>query len=241
MTILEVQGLTKHFGGLTAVRDLNFSLQEGEILGLIGPNGAGKTTAFNLISGFLRPSAGKIIFQGESLVGLEPHQICLKGLTRTFQIVQPFYTLTVLDNVGIGAFSHRKKFSRARQKALEVLDYVGLIEFQNRRAGSLPIASQKRLELAKALATDPKLLLLDEVMAGLTATEIAQVLSIIRKIRESGITLFLIEHVMHAVMSISDRIIVLHHGEKIGEGSPQQVAKDKKVMDAYLGEDFMLE
>jgi branched-chain amino acid transport system ATP-binding protein len=241
MTILEVQGLTKHFGGLTAVRDLNFSLQEGEILGLIGPNGAGKTTAFNLISGFLRPSAGKIIFQGESLVGLEPHQICLKGLTRTFQIVQPFYSLTVLDNVGIGAFSHRKKFRRARQKALEVLDYVGLIEFQNRRAGSLPIASQKRLELAKALATDPKLLLLDEVMAGLTATEIAQVLSIIRKIRESGITLLLIEHVMHAVMSISDRIIVLHHGEKIGEGSPQQVAKDKRVMDAYLGEDFMLE
>jgi branched-chain amino acid transport system ATP-binding protein len=241
MTILEVQGLTKHFGGLTAVRDLNFSLQEGEILGLIGPNGAGKTTAFNLISGFLRPSAGKIIFQGENLVGLEPHQICLKGLTRTFQIVQPFYTLTVLDNVGIGAFSHRKKFRRARQKALEVLDYVGLIEFQNRRAGSLPIASQKRLELAKALATDPKLLLLDEVMAGLTATEIAQVLSIIRKIRESGITLFLIEHVMHAVMSISDRIIVLHHGEKIGEGSPQQVAKDKRVMDAYLGEDFLLE
>jgi branched-chain amino acid transport system ATP-binding protein len=240
MAMLEVLGLRKEFGGVLALKDLDFSLQEGEILGLIGPNGAGKTTAFNLISGFLRPSAGKIHFRGDNIVRLEPHQICFKGITRTFQIVQPFSTVTVLENVMIGAFSKHKRFGVAKKKALEVLHSVGLLEVQDQEAGSLPIASQKRLELAKALATEPKLLLLDEVMAGLTATEITEVLSIIKRIRESGVTLLLIEHVMHAIMSVSDRILVLHHGEKIAEGKPQEVSKDKKVMDAYLGEDFVL-
>ena len=241
MAMLEIRGLKKQFGGVLAVRDLDFNLEESEILGLIGPNGAGKTTVFNLISGFLRPSAGEIRFRGESLAGFEPHQVCFKGITRTFQIVQPFRTLSVLENVMIGAFGQKRRYRLAKGKALEVLHFSGLLEMQDQEAGSLPIASQKRLELAKALATEPKLLLLDEVMAGLTATEIAEVLAMIRKIRDSGITLLLIEHVMHAVMSVSDRILVLHHGEKIAEGNPQEVAKDKRVLDAYLGEDFMLE
>jgi branched-chain amino acid transport system ATP-binding protein len=239
--MLEVKGLRKQFGGVLAVKDLDIRLNEGEILGLIGPNGAGKTTVFNLISGFLRPTAGEISFEGDNLVGFEPHQICLKGITRTFQIAQPFQNLTILENVMIAAFSQGKKLSVARKKASEVLSFVGLSAFQDQEAGRVPIASQKRLELAKALATRPRILLLDEVMAGLTATEISEVLSVIRKIRESGVTLFLIEHVMHVVMSVCDRIVVLHHGEKIAEGNPRRVAEDKRVIDAYLGEDFMLE
>jgi branched-chain amino acid transport system ATP-binding protein len=241
MAIIEVKKLRKQFGGVLAVRDLDFTLEAGEILGLIGPNGAGKTTVFNLISGFLRPTAGEIRFQGESLAGLEPHQVCFKGITRTFQIVQPFRTLSVLENVMIGAFAQKRRFRLARGKAMEVLKFAGLLELQDQEAGSLPIASQKRLELAKALATEPKILLLDEVIAGLTPTEIVEVLAMVRMIRDSGVTILLIEHVMHAVMSVSDRILVLHHGEKIAEAKPQEVATDKRVLDAYLGEDFMLE
>jgi branched-chain amino acid transport system ATP-binding protein len=240
MAMLEVHGLRKEFGGLLAVKDLDMQLDAGEILGLIGPNGAGKTTVFNLISGFLHPSTGEMKFQGENLIGLKPHQICLKGITRTFQTAQPFQSLTVLENVMIGGFSQGRKLSLIREKALEILQLVGLSEVQNQEASSVPIASQKRLELAKALATKPKLLLLDEVMAGLTFTEISEVLSILKKIRESSITILLIEHVMHAVMSVCDRIIVLHHGEKIAEGNPKQVVEEKSVIDAYLGEDFAL-
>ena len=241
MAILEVRQLTKTFGGLTAVKDLDFRLEKGKISALIGPNGAGKTTVFNLISGFLPPSLGEIVFQGESLNGFGPHEICQKGITRTFQVVQPFRSLSVLENVMIGAFSRRKRFNLAKEKALEVLGFLGLKELERQEAGSLPIASQKRLELAKALATEPQLLLLDEVMAGLTATEIGEVISIIKKIRESGITILIIEHVMHAIMAFCDQIIVLHHGEKIAEGNPKQVAENKAVVDAYLGEDFILE
>lgn len=240
MAMLEVHGLRKEFGGLLAVKDLDMQLDAGEILGLIGPNGAGKTTVFNLISGFLHPSKGEMKFQGENLIGLKPHQICLKGITRTFQTAQPFQSLTVLENVMIGGFSQGRKLSLIREKALEILQLVGLSEVQNQEASSVPIASQKRLELAKALATKPRLLLLDEVMAGLTFTEISEVLSILKKIRESSITILLIEHVMHAVMSVCDRIIVLHHGEKIAEGNPKQVVEEKSVIDAYLGEDFAL-
>ncbi len=241
MAMLEIKGLTKRFGGVVAVRELTLDASEHEIIGLIGPNGAGKTTVFNLISGFLRPTAGEIRFKGESISRYEAHEICGKGITRTFQLVQPFRSLTVLENVMVGSFTQNKNFRAAREKAYEVLKFVGLSDVENQEAGSLPIASQKRLELAKALATFPKLLLLDEVMAGLTATEIAEVLKIIREIRDSGVTILLIEHVMHVVMSISDRIFVLHHGEKIAEGKPQEVASDKRVLDAYLGEDFMVE
>ncbi len=241
MAFLNVRHLSKTFGGLTAVKGLDFELEKGKISGLIGPNGAGKTTVFNLISGFLSPSLGEIIFQGENLNGFGPHEICQKGITRTFQIVQPFRSLSVLENVMIGAFSRRKRFNLAKEKALEVLGFLGMRELERHEAGSLPIASQKRLELAKALATEPQLLLLDEVMAGLTATEIGEVISIINRIRESGITILIIEHVMHAIMAFCDQIIVLHHGEKIAEGNPKQMAENKAVVDAYLGEDFMLE
>jgi len=235
-----VQRLYKRFGGLVAVRDVSFDIKQGEILGLIGPNGAGKTTIFNLITGFITPDSGEVQFKGETITGLKPpHQVCLKHIGRTFQLVKPFKDMTVLENVMVGAFTRVKEASEARKRALEIIHFLGLSKHSNSLASSLTIADRKRLELARALATKPELLLLDEVVAGLNPKETEEIIGIIRKIRDQGVTIFMIAHVMKAVMTLSDRIVVLHHGEKIAEGRPIEVARDRRVIEAYLGEEYL--
>ena len=239
--ILRTQKVTKYFGGLAAVKEVDLEVRRGEIFGLIGPNGAGKTTLFNLISGVYRPDSGTIEFQGKGFSGIRhPHQVCLLGISRTFQVVKPFGNLTALENVMIGVFSKIRGAEQARREASEILDWMGMGEKKKTLAKSLTLPDRKRLEFARALATKPDLLLLDEVMAGLNPHEVDETLSLIRKIRGEGITLFVVEHVMHAIMSLSDRIAILHHGEKIMEGTPQEVARDERVIKAYLGEEYVL-
>jgi branched-chain amino acid transport system ATP-binding protein len=240
-TILRTQKVTKYFGGLAAVKEVDLEVRRGEIFGLIGPNGAGKTTLFNLISGVYRPDSGTIEFQGKGFGGIHrPHQVCQLGIGRTFQVVKPFGNLTALENVMIGVFSKIRGAEQAKKEASEILDWMGMGEKKKTLAKSLTLPDRKRLEFARALATRPHLLLLDEVMAGLNPHEVDETLSLIRKIREEGITLFVVEHVMHAIMSLSDRIAILHHGEKIMEGTPQEVARDERVIKAYLGEEYVL-
>jgi branched-chain amino acid transport system ATP-binding protein len=241
MSILEAKGVTKIFGGLVAVKAVDFRVEKGEIVGLIGPNGAGKTTFFNMISGFYRPNEGDVLFNGSSIVGLKPSRICKLGMTRTFQIVKPFPELTVLENVMMGAFNHHAKSADARVKAMAVMELLGLAERAGELAGNLPVAGRKRVEIAKALATEPELMLLDEVMAGLTPPEMHQMIDTVRRIRETGVTMVIVEHVMPVIMSLCDRIYVLHHGEKIADGTPEEIVANKNVMEAYLGEDFMIE
>ncbi len=240
MSLLEVRSLTKSFGGLLAVNDLSFEVEAGQTVGLLGPNGAGKTTAFALISGFYAPSRGSIRFDGRDLRGLRPDQICSLGLTRTFQLVQPFPHLTALENVMVGAFVRYPARREAEAKAVEVLRLTGMMDKANVLAQSLTVPERKRLELAKAIATEPKLVLMDEVMAGLRPAEIEQAVALIKKLRSQGITFLVIEHVMRAIMALADKIIVMHHGEKIAEGEPAEVARNEKVIEAYLGEDALL-
>ncbi len=239
MPLLEGRGVTRYFGGLAAVYRVDFHVERGEIVGLIGPNGAGKTTLFNLISGALSPQSGEIWFRGENITGRAPHVICRKGIARTFQLVRIFPNMSVLENVLLGALFGRSDGpapDRAVEEARRWLDFVGLSAAEGMPARALTLAYQKRLEVARALATGPKLVLLDELMAGLNPAEVAQAMELVSRIRDLGITVFIVEHVMRAIMGICDRIIVLHHGEKIAEGTPQEIARNPKVIEVYLGE-----
>jgi len=240
MTLLDVTGVTKRCDGLGAVSNVDMTVSAGEIVGLIGPNGAGKTTLFNLISGFLRPDEGEIRFDGASVVGMKPHRVCHLGMSRTFQIDKPFPEMSVLDNVMMGAFRTSRNAKRAREKALAVLEQLDFAQWATRRAGDLPVAGRKRLEVAKVLATEPKLILLDEVMAGLTPSEHARMIEAVQRIRQGGITIVMIEHVMPVIMNLSDRIYVLHHGQLITNGTPEKIVKDPAVVEAYLGEEMAL-
>ena len=238
MKILDIRNLTKDFGGLRAVDNLTLSIDEGQILGLIGPNGAGKSTAFNCIAGVYSPSEGEIYFNGAKINNEKPWNLCKRGLARTFQIVKPFSSKSVLYNVMVGSFANTEKRGEAEEKALEILEYLHLEDKKDMRAGNLTIADRKRLEIARALATEPRLLLLDEVMAGLRPTEVDEMVEIIKNLRDSGITVFVIEHIMRAIMALSDWIVVIHFGQKIAEGVPQTVASDENVIKAYLGEEY---
>lgn len=238
MKILEGEGVKKHFGGLAALAHVDFHIDQGEILGLIGPNGSGKTTLFNLISGAFAPTAGVIRFKGETITGLKPYQICKGGISRTFQLIKLFSNLTVFENILLGALfgsSAKPRESDARKEALEILEFVGLSGMNEVAAKDLTIANQKRLEVARALATKPELLLLDEFMAGLNHAEVSQAIEVINRIHHKGVTVFMIEHVMKAIMGVSNRIVVLHHGEKIAEGKPEEIAVNPKVIEVYLG------
>lgn len=237
--MLEVEGATKYFGGMAAVMNVDFQVKRGEIVGLIGPNGAGKTTLFNLISGDLALNSGAIKYNGQKISGMKPYQICRLGVARTFQLVKVFNNIPVFQNVLLGALFGQSKSVTTAQGAVqtaELLNFVGLANVSDTPAKDLTLVSQKRLEVARALATKPELLLLDELMAGLNSTEVTEAMELVRKIRDQGITVFMIEHVMKAIMNICDRIIVLHHGNKIAEGTPQEITSSKKVIEVYLGE-----
>ncbi len=236
--ILEVREVTKRFGGLQALSDVTFDLSAGEILGLIGPNGAGKTTLFNVINGVYPPNQGKVIFRGEDITGFPPYEVARRGLSRAYQVVRPLSDLTVRENVMVGACFGRERFSlsEAADVADEVLAQIGLADKAGLLAGSLNVAEKKRLELARALGSQPYLLLLDEVLAGLNPSEITKMMETIRQIRDNGITILMIEHVMQAMRSISDRVLVLDYGALIAQGPPQEVVNDPQVIEAYLGD-----
>jgi branched-chain amino acid transport system ATP-binding protein len=234
--ILKCVELTKFFGGLCALKDLTFEVNEGELLCIIGPNGSGKTTLFNCISGFYAPDFGKVFFDGKDITGMPSNKVCRIGLARTFQLTKPFPNLTVLENVMAGAVGRGESLSSAKRMAEDILKITGLLELAKSKAKLLNIAGRKRLELARALATDPSLLLLDEPVGGLNPTETMKLVDLIREINNKGITIILVEHVMKAVVALAKRVIVLHHGEKLAEGAMEEVASDVRVIEAYLGQ-----
>jgi branched-chain amino acid transport system permease protein len=237
--IMEVEAISIKFGGLSAINNLSFSVRAGEIFGIIGPNGAGKSTLFNVLSGVYRPDSGLFKFKGQVLSDIhKSHLICRLGVGRTFQLVKPFENITVLENVMVGAFCRQGKSAEAERRALAVLDFVGMLDKKDSPGHSLTLGDKKRLELARALATGPEILLLDEVMAGLTANEIGEAIALIKKIRDHGVTVMLVEHVMQAIMSLSDRVMVLAEGSKITQGVPQDIIHDSRVIKAYLGEGY---
>jgi branched-chain amino acid transport system ATP-binding protein len=237
MNLLEINSVTKAFGGLLAVNRMNLVIEQGKIYGLIGPNGAGKTTLFNIISGFYKPESGEIFFAGENVTHLSSDQLCHKGLVRTFQMPKMFPEMSVIDNVLIGALSRTKRVGLARSEAEEIINFLGMGQKKDTLAGSLRVHELKRLEIAKALATKPKLFLLDETMAGLNAVEQNQMIDLLKKVHDSGVTLFVVEHVMHIVANLCEHIVVMNYGEKIAEGRPQDVLKNEKVVKVYLGEE----
>lgn len=238
MIILEVEKVKKCFGGLVAVRNFDMAVEKGEIVGLIGPNGAGKTTVFNMIAGFYQPDSGRVIFEGKDLIGMNPYQFCALGIARTFQVTRPFVNNTVLENVMVGAFCRTRSVPEARSRALQILEFLEFQEYKDVLGLELTPVNQKRLEVARALATRPKLLLLDEAMAGLNPAEKLHLLSLLRRIRDQGITLVVIEHDMKAAMTLCERIILLHLGENLLEGTPKQVANNPQAIAAYLGEEY---
>ena len=239
MSLLELRNICMDFGGLRAIDSLSLSIDEGRILGLIGPNGAGKSTAFNCVAGVYKPTSGEIWFDGQNITGAKPWDLCRAGLARTFQIVKPFASKTVLYNVMVGAFARTDKTDEAEAIALDVLKSLHLEHKKDFKSGALTIADRKRLEIARAMATKPKLLLLDEVMAGLRPTEVDEMIDVFRAVRDSGVTIFVIEHIMRAIMALSDELVVIQFGRKISEGKPEAVAKDENVIKAYLGDEYV--
>jgi branched-chain amino acid transport system ATP-binding protein len=240
MAVLHLEDLTRSFGGLMAVAQLNLTVSKGEIVGLIGPNGAGKTTVFNLISAFLKPDSGRIFFENDDITHLKPHQICKKGICRTFQIVKPFLSFSVKKNVRIGSYNRLKEKQEIEDKTIEILDFLGLVDKKDVTAKNLSIGDRKKLELARALATKPSFLLLDEVMAGLNPKEQNDMINIILELKSMGMTILLIEHTMKVIMSLSERIIVLNYGKKLAEGSPSDIGSNQDVIEAYLGERYFV-
>jgi branched-chain amino acid transport system ATP-binding protein len=240
MSILEVHGLSKSFVGLQALRDVSLAVEEDAFLGIIGPNGAGKTTLFSVISGQLPPTSGRVVFDGRDITGWPAWQVARAGVVRTFQLMRPFESMSVLDNVAVAAHAHVRSRRAARDAAAEVIRRVGLEGYRDRSPGVLPTAGLKRLELARALALRPRVLLLDEVLAGLVPTERAPLIEMLRALRGEGVTILFIEHIMAAVMSLSDRVLVLHEGRPLAEGTPDEVTANPRVVEAYLGEEFLI-